>query len=238
MAQGVTTEWEDIQVKMGNWKPREYVPTNEDIAQSNLEQVEQIEEYKGRTKEALETMMLDKPELEDDDDFLEQYRLKRLEELKKEKERPKFGTQLEIQRLEFEVQVSRAPPEAVVIITLYQNYNPESVKLVKILDNVAKRHPYVKFIKMVATKCIENYLDIDVPGILIYQGGDIKDKIIPAAPVFGGPQMNQDTVEFVLAMKHIIDMEFEHDPREKLQKMKINVLKGSSGKKAHGKNEA
>jgi hypothetical protein len=32
MAQGVTTEWEDIQVKMGNWKPREYVPTNEDIA--------------------------------------------------------------------------------------------------------------------------------------------------------------------------------------------------------------
>ena len=91
---------------------------------------------------------------------------------------------------------------------------------------------------MVATKCIENYLDIDVPGMLIYQGGDIKDKIIPAAPVFGGGQMNQDTVEFVLAMKHIIDMEFESDPREKLQKMKINVLKGETNKrKPHGKNE-
>jgi hypothetical protein len=75
-------------------------------------------------------MKLDKPELEDDDDFLEQYRLKRLEELKKEKERPKFGTQLDIQRIEFEVQVTRAPAESVVIITLYQNYNPESVKLV------------------------------------------------------------------------------------------------------------
>ncbi len=55
-----------------------------------------------------------------------------------------------------------------------------------------------------------------MPGILIYQAGDLKDKIIPAAPVFGGPQMNQDTVEFVLAMKHILDMEFESDPREKL----------------------
>ena len=113
-------------------------------------------------------MLLDKPELEDDDDFLEQYRLKRLEELKKEKERPRFGTQLDIQRLEFEVQVTRAPPESIVIITLYQNYNPESVKLVQILDKVAQRHPYVKFIKMVATKCIENYLDMDVPGMLIY----------------------------------------------------------------------
>jgi hypothetical protein len=70
---------------------------------------------------------------------------------------------------------------------------------------VAKRHPYVKFIKMIATKCIENYLDMDVPGILIYRNGDILDKIIPAAPVFGGPQMNKDTVEFVLAMKKIID---------------------------------
>lgn len=76
-----------------------------------------------------------------------------------------------------------------------------------------------------------------MPGILIYQAGDLKDKIIPAAPVFGGPQMNQDTVEFVLAMKHILDMEFESDPREKLQKMKIKVLKGTTDKKPHGKNE-
>ena len=101
--------------------------------------------------------------------------------------------------------MTRAPKDAIVIITLYQNYNAESVKLVEILEGVAKRHPYVKFIKMIATKCIENYLDMDVPGILIYRNGDILDKIIPAAPVFGGPQMNKDTVEFVLAMKKIID---------------------------------
>lgn len=31
MARGVTTEWEDIQVRMGNWLPREAVPTSEDI---------------------------------------------------------------------------------------------------------------------------------------------------------------------------------------------------------------
>jgi hypothetical protein len=104
---------------MGNWKPREYVPTNEDIAQSNLEQVEQIEEYKGRSKKVLDDMLDDKPDLEDDDEFLEVYRAKRLEEFKKDKDRPRFGSLLEIQRPEFELEVNRAPKDVVVIITLY-----------------------------------------------------------------------------------------------------------------------
>ena len=112
------------------------------------------------------------------------------------------------------------------MITLYQNYNAESVRLVEILDKVAMKHTHVKFIKMIATKCIENYMDIDVPGVLFYKNGDLLDKIIPASPVFGGRLMTQDTVEFVLAMKNIIDAEFEEDPRTRLQKMKINMVKG------------
>ena len=94
---------------------------------------------------------------------------------------------------------------------------PESLILNRILAEVAQRHQYVKFIKIVANKCIENYLDIDVPGLLFYKNGDLLDKIIPASPVFGGKHMTRDTVEFVLAMKKIIDMEFEEDPRIKLK---------------------
>jgi hypothetical protein len=102
---------------------------------------------------------------------------------------------------------------------------PESVLLNRILNEVAPRHPYVKFIKIVANKCIENYLDIDVPGILFYRNGDLMDKIIPAAPVFGGARMTKDTVEFVLAMKKVIDMEFDEDPRIKLNQFKIDAKK-------------
>ena len=69
--------------------------------------------------------------------------------------------------------MTRAPKDVICVITLYQNYVQESVKLIEILDRVAQRHPHVKFIKMVATKCIENYMDIDVPGILFYKNGDI-----------------------------------------------------------------
>lgn len=79
----------------------------------------------------------------------------------------------------------------------------------------------MKFIKIVANKCIENYLDIDVPGILFYKNGDLSDKLIPAGVVFGGVHMTKESVEFVLAMKHVIDMEFDEDPRLKLKTFKM-----------------
>ncbi len=51
MVQGVTTEWEDIQVRMGNWLPRPHVATGEEIAAAVQEEVEGIEEFKGRSKQ-------------------------------------------------------------------------------------------------------------------------------------------------------------------------------------------
>mmetsp|Transcript_6634 Transcript_6634/g.5940 ORF Transcript_6634/g.5940 Transcript_6634/m.5940 type:complete len:83 (-) Transcript_6634:152-400(-) len=78
-------------------------------------------------------------------------------------------------------------------------------------------HPTRKFIKIVATKCIENFLDIDCPGVLIYKNGEYLDKIIPAGEVFGGKRMTVDTVEFVLGFKRILDIEYDEDPREKLR---------------------
>ena len=40
MVHGVTTEWDDIQVKMGNYKPLEKEPTGEDIFQENIQTIE------------------------------------------------------------------------------------------------------------------------------------------------------------------------------------------------------
>ena len=40
MVHGVTTEWDDIQVKMGNYKPLPHEPTTEDIFRENIEQLE------------------------------------------------------------------------------------------------------------------------------------------------------------------------------------------------------
>lgn len=56
----------------------------------------------------LNQMLEDDPDLEDDDLF-EEYRKKRMEEMKVNAARPKFGSLLEIGRPDFEIQVTRAP---------------------------------------------------------------------------------------------------------------------------------
>ena len=51
--------------------------------------------------------------------------------------------------------------------------------------------------------------------------------------------MTQDTVEFVLAMKKIIEAEFEEDPRTRLQKMKISMVKsGAKGRDRNNEDES
>jgi len=58
---------------MGNWKPREFGPTNEDIFESNLEYAEQYNEFETKKLDTLNKMAEDDPDLEEDDVF-EQYR--------------------------------------------------------------------------------------------------------------------------------------------------------------------
>lgn len=40
MVHGVTTEWDDVQVKMGNYKPHEKVATNSEVEAQTLEELE------------------------------------------------------------------------------------------------------------------------------------------------------------------------------------------------------
>ena len=67
MARGVTTEWEDIHVKNGNWKPREHVATSEEIFQAQQEVVEGLDNWKDLTSKQLDEQVEDDLDLEDDD---------------------------------------------------------------------------------------------------------------------------------------------------------------------------
>ena len=77
MARGVTTEWEDIHVAKGNWKPREYVPTSEDLFLTQQEGVEAYDNYANMTGKQMEEQMEDDWDLEDDD-VMQAYRAERM----------------------------------------------------------------------------------------------------------------------------------------------------------------
>ena len=96
------------------------------------------------------------------------------------------------------------------------------------------KYPRVKFIKSVATKCVENFSDKDVPALFFYKGGDLLGQKIPAAPELGGLRMNFSTVEFVLSKAPTgIEVEYEEDPRNKLKLMNTIIRKGKDAGRGH-----
>ncbi len=57
----------------------------------------------------------------DEDDFMKEYRAKRMQQLAVDKSKPKFGSVFEINKQQWEEHVTRAPKDVNVVIHLYQN---------------------------------------------------------------------------------------------------------------------
>lgn len=95
------------------------------------------------------------------------------------------------------------------------------------------KHPNTKFIRAVATKCVENFQDQDLPALLFYKNGDLMHNIIPAREIIGGKHMNAKTVEFVLGLNKMVEVDFEHDPRDKLKMINTTIIKGKNAGRHH-----
>ena len=121
MARGVTTEWEDIQVKNGAWAAVEKEPTAEEIYMQNVERNEKYDPKLLLNNEQLEEMAEDDPDFNDEDPFMKEWREKRMREVAAEASKPKFGSVYEINKPEWEQHVTKAPADANVIIHLYQD---------------------------------------------------------------------------------------------------------------------
>lgn len=90
------------------------------------------------------------------------------------------------------------------------------------LKTLSMKFKTVKFIKMIATSCIENFPDSAVPTLIIYHNGKMYDKI-EGISIYGGKQLNSDCIEWVLSKKGILETEIDDDPRE-LLRTKINHI--------------
>ena len=68
----------------------------------------------------------------------------------------------------------------------------EAAKLREIMEHLAQKHPTRKFMKIVATKCVPNFQDIDVPCLLFYKNGALYDQVAgtECKRIMGGVQMN------------------------------------------------
>jgi hypothetical protein len=185
MASGISTQWEDIHVKLGNYLPRDKDPSNDELEKIAIETVENYDPLAKKTLEELN--VLDEDE---DDDMIKQYKEKRMQEMKEFALKPKFGKVIELRKQDYVAEVTNAPKDVYVVLLLYQTYVENSNVLSKIFDFLSSKFPLVKFMRIVATNCVENYNDVDVPGVLVYLNEKLVRQFIPASYYFGGKNLS------------------------------------------------
>eukprot|EP00891_Asterochloris_glomerata_P001654 jgi/Astpho2/1654/e_gw1.00032.114.1_t len=162
--EGRTTQWEDIQRKMGNLPPKE--PPS-------------------------------KPDPWTPDKAVPWCRQQRMQQLKTEKQRPKFGTVTHITSRDFVQQVTNAGDEVWVVVHLYKDGVSECATLQQCFDELAEKYPRTKFLKIYSTDCIPNYPDRNLPTTLIYKDTKCIQHLIGIG-AFGGPKVNPERVAFAL----------------------------------------
>lgn len=110
-------------------------------------------------------------DLDFEDDFTKQFYANRMAELKTKAEKIKYGQVYEISRDEYVREVTNAPAEDFVILHLYQNSNEFCTLINQHLPAIAVKYGHVKFIKIIADKCIDKFPDSSCPCFIIYRGG-------------------------------------------------------------------
>ena len=225
MAYDVTTEWFDLQVKYKNYLPQEKKESKDVIEQMIREEAEKYDPLDKKTVDELD-------ELEDleDDKVLQMYKQKRINEMKEFSKNAKYGSVKEIRKHEYKEEVNEASKNATVILLLHQEYIEESRVLNKILDNMAKKFPFIKFLKIEATNCVVNFRDSDVPTIFVYKDGNLFKQFIPASYYFGGKNMNWKKVEWIFSSMGLLKTDLEEDPFDEYS-FKIEKLKGKKVKR-------
>lgn len=181
MANKVTTEWEDIHVKLGNYLPREKEETNDEIEKMAIESLQKYDPLEKKSIEQLKEI-----EDDEDDEVIQQYKAKRLKELKEFASKMKYGKVFELRKQDYIAEVTNAPKDVYVVLHLYQISIEDSRIMAKIFDHLAKKYVLVKFMQIVSTNCIEGFSDKDVPAVIVYHNGQLLRQFIPAVYFFGG----------------------------------------------------
>eukprot|EP00164_Ancoracysta_twista_P001872 GFYU01002460.1.p1 GENE.GFYU01002460.1~~GFYU01002460.1.p1 ORF type:complete len:241 (+),score=106.59 GFYU01002460.1:62-784(+) len=202
-----TTEWEDTLKKFG-------ITNNEgelEITQEKLEElaVDMVENYDPLEHKTLEQL----DELEDDEDerVLEEYRQKRIAEMKAKALASRYGSVVQISEPEYTKETQSG--DVWTVIHLFKPGLEACDLMNKCLERLANKFKTVKFLKITATEAIHNYPDRNLPTLILYHENDIQGQIIGLSQV-GGMGMTPDSLEWKLSRFGAVDTELEDNPLE------------------------
>lgn len=170
------TEWNDILRKHGiiPEKPKDPEPL---IQEALLEAERKAHENRLEDKDLDELAALEDDE---DEDFLEHYRQKRMAEINALAKASKFGSVYPLQKVDFTREVTEASADAYVFVFLSSSSdsNVESRVLAEIWRGLAQKYGDLKFCQIRAQMCIEGYPEKNCPTVLVYKDGDILRQLV------------------------------------------------------------
>ncbi len=183
----------------------------------NEEEEEDEDAREVTLQDVLATRTIDELEQLEEDGFddiktLDEYREKRLRELKIMQALNRFGTVYEITKDEWLREVTECSHTCHVLIHLYQDYVEDCRLMDDTLQIVAQRFKYVKILRIRSTQASENWPDSNLPTLFVYDKGALAHTLSTLKEV-GGKGMTPQDLEWWLATRKIVTSELEGNPR-------------------------
>ncbi|KAI5634589.1 phosducin domain-containing protein [Phthorimaea operculella] len=210
------TEWNDVLRAKGIIPPKEKEIHEDDIVNMIEQTIQQKQEEKDKKLSELDLDGLDELEDSEDEAVIEQYRQKRIAELKRMAERPRFGDVIEISGQDYVQEVNKAGENIWVVIHLYKHGVQQCALLNQHLRQLAAKFPYTKFIKAVAQTCIPNYPEKNLPSVFVYFEGEMKKQFVGPMEL-RGTALTCDELEFILGQVGAVDSTIKEDPKPKIK---------------------
>ncbi|EGG15076.1 phosducin-like protein [Cavenderia fasciculata] len=209
------TEWEDIQIRLGNMKaPPKKLSEDElfDLIQEAASMAAEQEKQDKLNNATLDEIDEMKEDADDDEEMtLEKIRKKRIAEMKKQAELNKFGEVYHITEPSYKREVTEVK-NIFVIVHLFNQGIPHCQLVNDCLNQLAPKFKACKFVKIRAEEAIHGYPDKNLPTILIYRNGDIVSQLITLRAL-GGDNMTLNDLEFALAQSGAIKSDLEKNPK-------------------------
>uniref|UniRef100_A0A7S1TUC9 Phosducin domain-containing protein n=1 Tax=Phaeomonas parva TaxID=124430 RepID=A0A7S1TUC9_9STRA len=122
----------------------------------------------------------------DDDAMLNEYRAKRMAEMRAAAATQRYGDYVEIRRDEWMREVNDASTDAFVVVNLYQDALESTLVVDHVLGELAGLHRDVKFLRIKSTEAIEGFPDGNLPVIFVYRDGEMATQLDSAELIEAG----------------------------------------------------
>jgi hypothetical protein len=220
------TQWNDILRSKGILPQKEKEVKEEDVVNMLEATVEEKLSKGGQQLERLSLDELDELEDEEDEKVILEYRKKRIAEMKAEAVKACFGEVREISAVDYVEHVKRAGEGVWVVLHLFKQGIPLCTLLNQHLSQLSVKFPATKFLKSISTTCIPNYPDSNLPSVLIYFEGDLKEQLV-GPHKFRDMNLTVDELEWILGQTGAVPTELEGDPRPQVRDVLFSKLESN-----------